>query len=232
MSPVLIVLVVLLVVFGAPPLYRRATRPPRVATAVIVDPENHTTMDAQGAVRSAQAADLEMPEDALEAIWTPLHLERLARTYWRYLTRCTGGIIRVRYRPDGRDVCLFGLRPLTLLSFHAPEYELESDHGRVSWPIAKGLLVSPRGRGGNGYLDIEVRRRPGNRDGYSVAHVEVEVANFYPAIAWALSRFVYTNTQSRIHVIVTHGFLRSLARLDLAESRVGHFTERGPEPAE
>jgi hypothetical protein len=42
-------------------------------------------------------------------------------------------------------------------------------------------------------------------------------------IASRLSRFVYTHTQSRIHVIVTHGFLRSLARLDLAESRVGRF---------
>jgi hypothetical protein len=47
------------------------------------------------------------------------------------------------------------------------------------------------------------------------------VANFYPAIASRLSRWVYTNTQSRVHVIVTHGFLRSLARLDLATSRVG-----------
>jgi hypothetical protein len=54
-------------------------------------------------------------------------------------------------------------------------------------------------------------------------HVEVEVANFYPSIASRLSRRVYNATQSRIHVIVTYGFLRSLARLDLAESRVGRF---------
>ena len=51
----------------------------------------------------------------------------------------------------------------------------------------------------------------------------MEVANFYPAIASASGRWLYTNTQSRIHVLVTHGFLRSLARLDLAESRVGRF---------
>jgi hypothetical protein len=30
-------------------------------------------------------------------------------------------------------------------------------------------------------------------------------------------------TQSRIHVIITYGFLRSLRRLDLAESRVGRL---------
>ena len=58
--------------------------------------------------------------------------------------------------------------------------------------------------------------------------VEVEVASFYPMIASRLSRFVYTLTKSRVHVIVTHGFLRSLARLDLAESRVGRFARVGP----
>lgn len=41
-----------------------------------------------------------------------------------------------------------------------------------------------------------------------------------------LGRWLYENTQSRIHVIVTHGFLRSLAKLDLAESRVGKTRPR------
>jgi hypothetical protein len=53
-------------------------------------------------------------------------------------------------------------------------------------------------------------------------HVEVAVVNFYPSIS-GLSLRLYNATQSRIHVIVTYGFLRSLARLDLAESRVGRF---------
>ena len=51
------------------------------------------------------------------------------------------------------------------------------------------------------------------------------MANFYPAIAFRIGRWVYANTQSRIHVIVTHAFLRSLARLDLAESVVGRFAD-------
>jgi hypothetical protein len=55
----------------------------------------------------------------------------------------------------------------------------------------------------------------------------VEVANFYPSIASGLSRRLYNATQSRIHVILTHGFLRSLARLDLAESRVGRLAPGG-----
>ena len=59
--------------------------------------------------------------------------------------------------------------------------------------------------------------------GSSICHVEVEVANFYPAIASTISRWLYENTQSRIHVLVTHGFLRGLARLELAESRAKRF---------
>ena len=53
--------------------------------------------------------------------------------------------------------------------------------------------------------------------------IEVEVANFYPAIAASFSTPVYEATQSSIHVLVTHAFLRSLATLDLAESKVGRF---------
>ena len=49
------------------------------------------------------------------------------------------------------------------------------------------------------------------------------MANFYPALASATARWLYSATQSRIHVIVTHGFLRSLARLDLAVSKVGRY---------
>ncbi len=53
-----------------------------------------------------------------------------------------------------------------------------------------------------------------------------EVVNFYPVIAgWGwfarIGRFLYNQTQLRIHVIVTNAFLRSLANLDLEPSRVG-----------
>ena len=42
-------------------------------------------------------------------------------------------------------------------------------------------------------------------------------------LASGIALWFYKATQSRIHVIVTHAFLRSLARLDLAESRVLRF---------
>jgi hypothetical protein len=195
----------------------------QVAHAVIDRAGEHTTTDpATGAVTSTQAADLTMPIGELEAIWTPMHLERLARTYWRFLSRCTLGLIRVRYTEAERFVCLIG-RPFVLLQFQAPEYEMDDHEGIVRWRIKKGVLVSRHGEAA-GYLEIDIVRRPADEPGRGTLHVEVTVANFYPAIAFRLGRWVYANTQSRIHVIVTHGFLRSLARLDLAESRVGRYT--------
>ena len=195
-------------------------------------------MDEHGAVRSIQAADLVMPPEQADALWSPRQLENLARTYWRYLTRITLGLIRVKYTERERFVCLL-FRPFVLLRFQAPEYEMDAQRGIVRWRIERGVLVSKRGRGGNGYLEIYVQRCGEDAPGRARLHVEVEVANFYPRIATALSTWVYKNTQSRIHVIVTHGFLRSLAKLDLAQSRVGRFARidelpdpGGPAPSE
>ncbi len=195
-------------------------RPP----AVIVRLRDSTSVDSDtGAVRSVQRADLLMDESALEEIWDAAHLERLARTYWRFLTRVTLGLIRVRYTEEERSIVLLA-RPLRLLSFQAPEYEMDPTHGLVRWRIARGLLVSRRGRDGGGYLQIEVSRRASADPGRALLHVEVAVANFYPSIASRLSLRVYNATQSRIHVLITYSFLRSLAKLDLAESRVGRFS--------
>jgi hypothetical protein len=201
----------------------RRPRGARGELVVIEDLEDSTSLDpVSGAVRSVQKADLVIEETVLAEIWTPAHLERLARTYWRFLTRVTLGLIRVRYTEGGRSVVLVA-PPLRLLTFQAPEYEMDRTRGLVRWRVERGLLVSRRGRNGHGYLQIEVRRSPGEDRDHARLHVEVEVANFYPSIASRLSRPVYNATQSRIHVIVTYGFLRSLARLDLAESRVGRL---------
>jgi hypothetical protein len=202
-----------------------------VADAVIADPEQHTTMDPSGAVRSIQAANITMPERDLDAVWTPMHLERLARTYWKYLSRATLGLVRVEYTATERAV-VFLFRPFVLLRFRAPDYEMASDRGLVRWPIRNGLLVA---RPDYGHLEIEVNRCPADRPGYARAHVEVEVANFSPSIGRWVGRWVYTMTQARIHVFVTHGFLRSLARLDFEESAVGRFADDGdntPAPRE
>ena len=202
----------------------------REAVAVIGETHDSTVLDRSGAVRSVQAADLVLPEVELAAIWTPMHLERLARTYWRFLSRVTVGVIRVAYTPTERFVVVIA-RPLVLLRFRAPEYEMDARRGIVRWRIESGLLVSQRGRGGDGYLQIDVQRGPPDADGLALAHVEVEVASFYPAIASRLGTRLYQATQSRIHVLVTRGFLRSLVRLDLAKSRVGRFAVGAPEAA-
>ncbi len=208
---------------------RLLNRSKRVAQAVIVDPEEHTTMDAQGTVRSVQGADLTLPNEALEEIWSPMHVERLARTYWRFIARCTLGLVRVKYDEDERAV-VFISRPLVLLRFHAPEYAMNDERATVRWRIRSGVLVSRAGHDGDGYLQIDIRRCGPVDEHTQRMHVEVEVANFYPALASGVARWFYAATQSRIHVIITHGFLRSLARLDLAESVAGRYAEGAGEP--
>jgi hypothetical protein len=203
---------------------RRLGRPGRDGEAVIVDLRDSTTTDASGAVRSVQGADLLLAPRALEELWSPMNLERLARTYWRFLARVTLGLIRVRYTDRERFVVLLA-PPLKLITFQAPEYEMDETRGVVRWRIERGLLVARRGRGGKGHLQIDIERKPSDDPGLARLSVDVEVANFYPAIALGISRRLYNATQSRIHVIVTNGFLRSLARLDLAESRVGRYAE-------
>jgi hypothetical protein len=201
------------------------TRERQVADAVIRDPEEHTSFDENGAVRSIQAADLTMPEHELDAIWSPMHLERLARTYWKYLSRVTLGLIRVAYTPTERYVVLI-TRPFVLLRFRAPEYFMDDERGMVRWRIRDGILVASEGHEGDGYLEIDIHRcHPEPEPGRARLHVEVEIASFYPAIAFRIARWVYANTQSRIHVLVTHGFLRSLAKLQLEESAVGRFAD-------
>jgi hypothetical protein len=197
-----------------------------VPDAAISEPDDHTVMDAGGAVRSIQAANVTMPEGEFEAIWTPLYLERLARTYWKYLSRVSLGLIRVEYTATERRVVLLR-SPIVLLRFGAPEYDIKEGRGIVRWRIRDGVLVAKRDQG---YLEIDVQRTDAEKPGFAQAHVEVEVANFYPAIATWVARWFYKVTQSRIHVLVTHGFLRSLARRQLETSAVGRFETNGRRP--
>lgn len=207
---------------------RRRRRRKLPALAVIVSPRKSTVIAHDGAVHSVQSAKLTLDEGDLERIWTPANLENLARTYWRFLSRVTLGIIRVVYDANHRSVVLLG-RPFTLLRFEAPEYTIEDGHGGVRWPIQDGLLVARAGRH-SGFLAVDVRRAPSRADGRVELIVEVEVANFYPSIAAGFSTPVYEMTQSVIHVLVTHAFLRSLAKLDLAESRIGMLADSPPAP--
>ncbi|HEY1566411.1 MAG TPA: hypothetical protein VGF68_05315 [Solirubrobacteraceae bacterium] len=213
------------VLSAAAAMRRRHRRRHNPAQSVIVSPRKSTVIARDGAVRSVQSAVLTMTASDLERIWTPANLENLASTYWRFLSRVTLGVIKIKYTSDSRSVVLLG-RPLTLLRFGPPEYTIEDDHGAVRWPIRDGLLVARAGRGKGGFLSLDVRREAPRPDGQEDLLIEVEVANFYPSISVGFSEPVYEMTQSAVHVLVTHAFLRSLAKLDLARSKVGQFADQ------
>jgi hypothetical protein len=179
-----------------------------------------------GPVTSRQEAEVTLPRHELDRIWNPEYLERLARTYWRWLSKISLGMLRVVYTPNSRRI-VFLTPPLTLLRFHAPEYETEAECGTVTWRIDRGLLVAPPGRG-KGFLRIKVTRPADARGDEVTAHVSSEVANFYPALGgWGwfakIGARIYRFTQLKLHVLVTNGFLRSLARLELVPSKVGQL---------
>ena len=193
---------------------RRQAASRRPARAVIVSPRESTVIARDGAVRSVQTAELTTTPASLDKLWNPTNLENLGRTYWLFLTKVTLGFIRIVYTEHARSI-VFLTRPFTLLRFETPEYTFEPERGHVSWKIRDGLLVARSGRG-CGELALDVRR-----EGPARLRIEVAVANFYPAIAAGFSMPVYEMTQSAIHVLVTHAFLRSLATLELADSKVG-----------
>jgi hypothetical protein len=199
-----------------------AERREGIAVGRLVD---HTGLDVQtGAVYSIQTASITTPTERLDGIWSTQHLERLARSYWLYMERFSLGLVRVYYDDRGRYVCFLS-RHLPLLGFSEPEYEFGETHGVVRWPIDRGLLISRKGRG-RGYLEIEVHRRDGvgtDEKPLSRTYVELEVSGFYPTMNSGLAYLVYKHTQSRYHVLLAYGFIRSLARADLAPSKIGRF---------
>jgi hypothetical protein len=224
---VLQVLIALVAALTALVVARKRRREQLPARALIVSPRKSTVVARDGGVQSVQSAELTVGLEDLQRLWNPTNLENLARTYWRFLTRVTLGLIRVKYGENERSVVLLA-KPFTLLRFEAPEYLLEPDHGLVRWRIRDGLLVARAGRG-CGYLALDVRIAPRPvSNGSATLRIEVAVSNFYPAIAAGFSMPVYEATQSAVHVLVTHAFLRSLATLDLAESKVGALAIPSP----
>lgn len=181
-----------------------------------------------GSVSSVQSAEIDVPESALEELWQSAQLERLARAYWQYLRRVSLGALRVVYEPDARTVVLL-VRPLALLRFRAPEYVTRAETATVTWRIDRGLLVARRGRG-MGSLRIAVQKADRPAPGTARLGITAEVQNFYPWLRGSgsfarLGMWLYSQTQLRLHVLITRGFLRSLDRFNLAaESGPGETT--------
>jgi hypothetical protein len=167
-----------------------------------------------GAVGSAQAADLDVREPA-SRIMNWRFLEWAAAEYWRVISRFTLGLVRVASAPGDQCVVLVA-RPLVLLRFHPPEYEVEERQASVTWRIKRGILVARDGRG-RGFLRLSlgpVERSGGN--GHATVPAEMQVHNFYPWLRGTggfarVGVWIYAQTQQRIHRSVTRRFLRRLA---------------------
>jgi hypothetical protein len=198
---------------------------------LLPDPERGP-VTADGPLRSVQEAELELDPASLEQLWRPETLERLARGYWRYLNRISLGLLRIAYAAGSRSIVLVDRR-LELLRFRAPRFDTGSGFGRVTWPIERGVLVAPSGRG-RGYLSFDVRRLEGGPGGARV-RVRAVVANYYPLLRGSgrfarIGAFLYAQTQLRVHVLVTRGFLRSLERGELPPLRPEREAAYAPPP--
>lgn len=220
--PVLVVMAVGVVVLTGRWRLERLARRNRVRIAGLGDDTGRDP--SSGAVHSIQTATITTPTARLDAIWNPQHLERFARAYWQYMERFSLNLIRVHYDDDGRYVCVLHRR-LCVLGFGVPEYEFARDRGIVRWPIRGGLLAQ-RDRD-QGFLELEVHRYDDEPDraGEPMTRVEVEleVAHFHPTMSSGLAYWIYKHTQSRYHVLLAYGFIRSLGRAELPESAVGRF---------
>jgi hypothetical protein len=207
-------------------------RPLPASVKIVHVPEQGYAPD--GSVTTRQEAELTIPRDELERLWTPENLENLARTYWAFLIRVSRGLLNVRYGENCREIVLLG--KIVLLRFHKPEYETGSTRGCVTWRIDKGLLVAPGGRN-KGHLRICVERpAEANSNGEVTVHVSSEVGAFVPTLTFpglrsltGFGRWIYRQTQLRAHVIITHAFLKSLGNLELESSQVGALRLSPPE---
>ena len=124
---------------------RRLIARRRRARALVKLGEPQSEYATDGSIGSKQTAEVTMPRAQLDRVWSAEYLERLARTYWHFLSRISLGLLRVLYTETSREVVLLR-RPFVLLRFRAPEYETEIDCGSVTWPIDEGLLVAASGR--------------------------------------------------------------------------------------
>lgn len=192
---------------------------------LLPDPVRHG-LATSGPIGCSQSALITVEDELFEQLWTPSTLELLARSYWRFIRKRSFGLIRMSNSPGSRSVNLVSKR-IPLLRFHEPEFESGADHGSVKWPIDRGLLVAFEGRG-NGYLKIEARRdrERSTREGHQAMTVTSEVVNFYPWLrgsGWfsRMGTWIYCQTQLRIHLWVTRGYMRSLADLPASVIRQG-----------
>ncbi|MDQ2622728.1 MAG: hypothetical protein M3Y45_06785 [Actinomycetota bacterium] len=203
---------------------------------VEVTPDPKHELSDPGGVTCEQRAEITVDPETFEQLWTPSTLELLARLYWRFVETRTRGLVRIEYGQKSQTVGL--ARPwIPLIRFRLPEFHTDADRAWVQWPIEQGLLVARAGRG-QGYLRIEAVRDQldPNQSGVRKLTVSSTVSNFYPWIrgsGWfsRVGGWIYSQTQLRIHIAITNGFLESLSTVPDEVIRAGAAPEdRGAGP--
>ena len=180
-----------------------------------LEPDRLGKVPRTGAVQSVQGAEIDV-RAPVSRLLSRGFLERAATAYWRLITRFTLGLIRVS--SAGGDQCVVLVsRPLVLLRFHSPEYDVEQSRGSVTWRIKRGILVSRNGRD-RGFLRLLLESTgPPGANGQTRVRVRMEVHNFYPWLRGTgpfarIGVWIYAQTQQRIHRTVTRRFLQHLAQ--------------------
>ena len=186
-----------------------------MGTELRLEPDRLGKVPRTGAVESVQGAEIDI-RGPLSRLLSQPFLEQSATAYWRLITRFTLGLIRVS--SAGGDQCVVLVsRPLVLLRFHSPEYDVEQSRGSVTWRIKRGILVSRSGRD-RGFLRLSLELTgPQGANGQTRVRVRMEVHNFYPWLRGTgpfarIGVWIYAQTQQRIHRAVTHRFLQRLAQ--------------------
>lgn len=128
-------------------------------------------------------------------------LDQAGRLYWQFLRRFGRGLLAVDEQSDGAvTVRALGL---PLLAFAQP-FQLPDD-GAVClrYPVGRGLGVHP-GRRGQGYLQM----------GLAPGQVSLTVEGYTPSLAvlGAPGRWLYSWTQSPLHVTIARGYLHELTQ--------------------
>jgi hypothetical protein len=172
--------------------------------------------------RSVQEAELEMDPGLLEEPRIHETLERFGRGYWQFLNRVSLRVLRIA--EGDAHLSIVPVRPrVELLRFGAPRYDAAPAFGSVSWPIESGLLVAPGGRG-RGHLRFDLRRIGAEPGGGARVQARAVVSDYHPRLGGSgrlarVGAFFYSQTQLRVHVLVTRGYLRSLERGELPPAR-------------
>jgi hypothetical protein len=160
-------------------------------------------------VASTQSVEVAGAGDALETLARPEVLQRLLRDYFSVAERCAGGLVRLRWSPDGPRFTLLW-PPVALIAMGPPRFESSPDRRAITLDVLGGLLVDP---GSAPRLAIGVKRRTDD------LVASVELRDYAPrGVRLTAVRWLYLHSQARIHARVGLTYLRQLQQRWMAHA--------------